>query len=1149
MRFSRLSLERYGRFEGCELIFRDSKPDLHIVYGANEAGKTTSLAAVSDLLFGFQARSPYNFRFDYSLLRIGATLEDAATSFACRRRKSGGATLVDGDDKAVDEGALLAMLRGQTRDTFRLSFSLDQDALRRGGRAMVEAKNDVGQALFAAGSGLTGIAEELVRIEQEADDIWGKRAKASRTYTQAERELEVSLRAIRDDGLKPKEWNDARKSLEQAKEKLESLEADRDTLLLESRKAERVRRVAGNVRLRADLRARLAPDIAQIELAIHVEASAEAAMVDAEAAARQTASADKLLLEMEVRTALLVEDPAILEYTDSIEALVVESGAVSKAARDFERLEREYETAQTDLTILRTTAGTVAGGSLSSAGILALRELARSHADDAAALAQIAETRVDLEERRVPLAARLDQEVADEALSELVDAVDAARRLGADADNRCAKLRTAADDAAKLVDAALARLRPWSGNVRDLRALPAIGAAEIAEAKTKWSECAKAVTEEADEARRQGEEAARIDLQIMALPSGSAVSEEKLADGRAARLQKWVPIRAHIADGAPLDNAQVAADEMEIAIDAADDLADRRFILADASGRLATLEATRDARQLDAEQARERTAAWNGKIEALKRDWRARLDSLLLPKLEPVQLETWLEGRTAALVAEDVRALKAKEADELEGQRRSIIDRLHTQLGEPPQPAPINLAEVLARAERARSLRESKVDQARSDRDQLDQIDVDIAKQEKRRAALDAKIAPRAAEWSRLLEGSGIALDIIGADVRLTAIDKVRQSTDLIEGLKLRIDGIRRDRECFTADLKMLADTLNLAPSDDPHQQLKVLRDRLQLGQTTGRLLDEIAKDVAKRTSERSSAMATFTAALAVLTPLYVETGVTDPDGLAQAIARSRAVRQDRASLAEVEAQIVRDGDGLTLEELVAIVEESDPDLLLARTETMARELSTLNAAISSAANEHGDAGRAFEDLQGTPGAAANAASDAEQARAEMSVQAEVYILKRAQTLTLRWAIEEYRQRHQDPLLVRASELFSMLTLGRYSALRIELDGSTPRLLGISDDGRTAVDVTGMSEGTTDQLFLSLRLAAVEQSVAAGVRLPFLADDLFVNFDDERSEAGFRILAQLAQKTQVLFFTHHAHLAEIARKVVGEAAYSECALA
>ncbi|MFC3216142.1 ATP-binding protein [Novosphingobium panipatense] len=134
-------------------------------------------------------------------------------------------------------------------------------------------------------------------------------------------------------------------------------------------------------------------------------------------------------------------------------------------------------------------------------------------------------------------------------------------------------------------------------------------------------------------------------------------------------------------------------------------------------------------------------------------------------------------------------------------------------------------------------------------------------------------------------------------------------------------------------------------------------------------------------------------------------------------------------------------------------------------------------------------------------------------------------------------------------MLLRASEIFRRLTIGRYAALRIDSDGPNSRLLGLRDDGRTVVDVGAMSEGTTDQLFLALRLAAVEQSIAAGVRLPFLADDLFVNFDDERSEAGFRVLAELARSTQVLFFTHHPHLAAIARSVVGEDLHSECSLA
>ena len=81
--------------------------------------------------------------------------------------------------------------------------------------------------------------------------------------------------------------------------------------------------------------------------------------------------------------------------------------------------------------------------------------------------------------------------------------------------------------------------------------------------------------------------------------------------------------------------------------------------------------------------------------------------------------------------------------------------------------------------------------------------------------------------------------------------------------------------------------------------------------------------------------------------------------------------------------------------------------------------------------------------------------------------------------------------------------------------------------------------MSGMSSGTADQLYLALRVAAIEDYLDRSDALPFIADDLFVNFDDRRAGAGFRALGELARKTQVLFFTHHAHLLDIAREALG----------
>jgi uncharacterized protein YhaN len=100
------------------------------------------------------------------------------------------------------------------------------------------------------------------------------------------------------------------------------------------------------------------------------------------------------------------------------------------------------------------------------------------------------------------------------------------------------------------------------------------------------------------------------------------------------------------------------------------------------------------------------------------------------------------------------------------------------------------------------------------------------------------------------------------------------------------------------------------------------------------------------------------------------------------------------------------------------------------------------------------------------------------------------------------------------------------------------MEADQPRLVGLSADGASLVTIDGMSDGTADQLFLALRLAALEQWLDAGIALPFLADDLFINFDDRRAHAGFTVLGEIARRTQVLFFTHHDHLRAIAERAL-----------
>lgn len=151
---------------------------------------------------------------------------------------------------------------------------------------------------------------------------------------------------------------------------------------------------------------------------------------------------------------------------------------------------------------------------------------------------------------------------------------------------------------------------------------------------------------------------------------------------------------------------------------------------------------------------------------------------------------------------------------------------------------------------------------------------------------------------------------------------------------------------------------------------------------------------------------------------------------------------------------------------------------------------------------------------------------------------AERFVKVETASTLLKWAIDRYRERRQGPMLSRASSIFSALTLGNFSRLAVDYDRQPMALAAVRASGEH-VEIEGMSEGTRDQLYLALRLAALEEHGEKAPPLPFVADDLFINFDDDRAHAGLRVLAHIAKSTQVIFLSHHDHLLDIVRDVFG----------
>jgi uncharacterized protein YhaN len=129
--------------------------------------------------------------------------------------------------------------------------------------------------------------------------------------------------------------------------------------------------------------------------------------------------------------------------------------------------------------------------------------------------------------------------------------------------------------------------------------------------------------------------------------------------------------------------------------------------------------------------------------------------------------------------------------------------------------------------------------------------------------------------------------------------------------------------------------------------------------------------------------------------------------------------------------------------------------------------------------------------------------------------------------------MDSYREKHQGPVLTRASELFSRLTLGEYEGLTTGFGEDDKPVLVAVRKNKEQVEVAGLSDGSRDQLYFALRLAAIEDHVSRIAPCPVVLDDILIHSDDLRASAALKVLAEIAQRTQVLFFTHHSRLADL----------------
>ncbi|MGV0912480.1 AAA family ATPase [Martelella sp. FOR1707] len=1134
MRFLSLDLIRYGHFTDRTVTFR---PDaaLHIVYGPNEAGKSSALAAFSDLLFGFPDRNVgYDFLHPARDLRLGARLRaHGGAELAFRRRKGRANTLLDAEtEAALNDDALAGFVGSLDRTVFERAFGLDSVRLRAGADEMLADGGEIGQMLFSAASGLTGLRAASEALAAEADGIYAPRKSQTRSFYQALERYDEARRAERDSQLNASDWTALLK---------EEREIGQEFAVVEERQAQRARRIGELERLQR-LRGLLGEiDGHSAALAAFSDIEAVDDSVGEELAAleaRHMRLAEQIE-EKEARQAAgqreldaLVVDDALLERRAEIARLQRESGLYEQALESLPRRRHELRDVEARLRSAAVQLGFDSLEELETSFpnsllrsefqviVEKLKEQGRARRAAENALSENRETLARLEQQhgeghlRDPAPLRKSYEALREDLAGIKEAETLETEIAG-------KERALFEQAAGLRPAVSDILALHAG---DLPAEAALKAAcdDITSAKSALAECDGALAKiDAECARLEGLLAE--DREAGPVPTRAAID--------AARAERDRMFETLDGEETAYRDAVRAADRL--ADDALDD-AERVARHADNQRRL-----EREAAQRE-QGAEKREAALLGlqKAQAEFEALFAPLD-LVLGAPEAViewrrRVEALLEARAALYALKDRKAVLDRNNEALRVALEKLAKDLGTDASLPLGALARDVGSALDRlGERWTEAREhaGALKAARQAVEKgAEQLDRLRAGEKALNERFAASLASVGLPGETGLAGAEAAL-ALWADLPSLFADRTRLMQETETGGK-RVaafeDEASKLAEAVAADIAgEPASRIVHALAERAADHATRAAQRSTLRESAERLRTELATDIGER-EDIDGRMASIAATL--------------PEGVAIGglSARLRQRAASRQALDEARQRFSGISDGASVEEVRALAEtldEVDCRQELAHLKADAGE----DAAEIEALRERRMALRHRKQaLETGPGAEA-AAFDRAAAEAEAQALAREWVVLKLAGRLLDGALERYRESRSDPILAAAGRHFRTLTSESYEGLSQAYGEHDALVLSALRKDGSEIRVEGLSDGTRDQLYLALRLAFLEDYASRNEPAPLIVDDIFQTFDDARSAAGLNALAGL-EGLQSILFTHEASMVDIARRELGDAA-------
>jgi uncharacterized protein YhaN len=1159
MKFLRVTFRCFGPFEEQPLDL--SGPcGFHIVFGPNEAGKSSALRGLHALLFGFPGQSSDNFRFNYTQFRVHALLVDSAgATFECIRRKGNKATLRAVDEKTeIPELSLTRFLGGLQQLQFDQLFGLDSKRLVEGGRDIANGKGDLGEALFAAGAGLAGLRALSRTLEERQLALYKFRGQTPISKALSDHGERVA--AVRENTLAPDKYVAAAAAAHEAKQKAETLGRERTDVRSQLALLHRYQSALPTIELLQRARQRLAPVADAPVLAADFDAKLGDARKKREMARTrlEELAKDRNELEQSIRVEappenLLAEEGEIDELKTLVGADAKFQSEAIKA--DTRRSEEDNQAKDIHRELTGTTEWEQMGKLKPQLKDEArITELANEQAavwqdvancDNAVRLA--GEALTVAEAKQGGAAAPTDPAPWQAAVESITEHGPVEKQAQTRQSEAAAEERRLADS--------FARLQPSAPGVwTDAATLRVPSSEAVMRFRNQFDVAQRAIAEANGEHEQIDRELATSQVQLAERTGAEPVPmEQNLSDARRDRDSGLLLVRHRLAgkadDKTETDFAGRHApgrpliDAVEAAVRQCDSLADRLRREADRVAACHTLRQKLEQLQDRREQVVDEHAAAEDALAEIEQAWQAAWRPAGISPEAPEVMQAWLDRwqRFTEQVAawNGIRSKRREDEQQITDLRGQLADAC------PITHTAKTLTAGLALARQVIAGANSGQTAAQKLNDEVHRLQAALATAE----AAAVRAQKRRDNWTEQWSSAIGVLRLHDPNVSvktvqdyLKRISEMQQHLTDMRIMAARVKEIAEGRALLLQRVTALRQRLDsparpstTATLDADFREVDAALKTARIGRTQheerAKQLKKVKKDIVTTTDALHEAEAS-------LTVLAAQAGVADIEGIAPAVQRAKERALAAQSVQEQEKALAQNTHGQRLEAFVAAALEQgdqldqDIDLRNGRAKQLDPEITAAEAEALRTA-------QVLEAFQQASDSAAEARQQAELIVSSLEKHVTEYAALHLARFALERAKERYRARRQDSLLSRAGEFFKTLTDQAFAGLDIDNDEGVDVLTAVRAAGHSnpRVSVAGLSDGTRDQLFLALRLAGIDRHLQDREPVPLIIDDILVNFDDARARATLQCLAEFATKTQVLLFTHHQHVVDLAKAV------------